>query len=61
VLGAEDSGLVGRIVISSRTQGRSLKTVDVFAVIRESVGRVLRVAISGCIRESAEDIRVLEF
>jgi hypothetical protein len=42
-------------------KAENAKGTDALVEARESVGRILRVAISSCIRESVEVIRVLEF
>jgi hypothetical protein len=42
-------------------RAENAKGTDALVEARESVGRVLRVAISSCVRDSAEVIRMLEF
>jgi hypothetical protein len=48
--------------MNSQSRAENAKgTDDTLVEARESVGRVLRVAISSCVRDSVEVIRVLEF
>jgi hypothetical protein len=42
-------------------RAKNAKGTDELVEARESIGRVLRVAISSCIRESVEVIRALKF
>jgi hypothetical protein len=49
-----------RMAINNQ-RAENAKGTDALVEARESVGRVLRVAISCCVRESVEVTRVLEF
>jgi hypothetical protein len=49
------------MVVDSSVKAENAKGMDALVEARESVGRVLRVAINSCIRESVEVIHVLEF